>query len=530
MKPEELVAAIDVGSGAVKGVVLGRSGRLWAEHTVALATHEARPGHAEQAPQDWWAALEEICRAWACAGVPLTQLRALTMTGQMQDVILSRGGRATVPALLYSDVRAIQEVAEVEEVFGDARLGDVAAQTGNPHTAASVLPKLLWLRRHAPELLAGRPRLHVGAKDLLTEQLTGVHLTDHTTAATTGLYDLSSGRWHLGWPARLGLDLELPELRWPTELAGRVQEQAAARLGLPAGLPVLTGLGDAGATTLGAGVGLPGERYAYLGTSGWLGAVIRDLDRPADGFRLPLLGPGTEVPNPELPNPELPGSGRRSPVLPRPLMPSPLMTGPVLTVSPLTNAGSAHRWAAVTFAAGDYGRLERLMEEAAASDLLCLPYLAGERSPVQDPHARGVFVGVGPETGPGMLARAVLEGVAYALRATAEGQGEPAATLQNGPLPLLGGGSRSAVWCQILADVFRTPVKVPARAALLPVFGAAYAAFVYLGWSVSYEDYRRDVLRDVSDVIVQPDPERADWHDRQFGRFQRVYPAVSSLF
>ncbi|MGY2896208.1 xylulokinase [Deinococcus sp. UYEF24] len=503
MKPEGLVGAIDVGSGAVKGAILGRSGRLWAEHAVALTTHEAQPGHAEQAPQDWWAALEEICQAWASAGVPLAQLRALVMTGQMQDVILSRDGQPTGPALLYSDVRATAEVTELEDLFGDPLLGDVTAQTGNPHTAASVLPKLLWLRRHAPELLTGRPHLHVGAKDLLTEQLTGVHLTDHTTAATTGLYDLHSGRWHQSWPGRVGLDLKLPELRWPTELAGRIQELAAARLGLPAGLPVLTGLGDAGATTLGAGVGLPGERYAYLGTSGWLGTVIRDLDRPAGGFRLPLLGPG--------------------PVLPGPVVPS-----SVLAVAPLTNAGSVHRWAAMTFAAGDYQRLERLMEEAATSDLLCLPYLAGERSPVQDPHARGVFVGVSPETGPGMLARAVLEGVAYALRATAEDQGETAAGALT--LPLLGGGSQSAVWCQILADVFRAPVKIPTRAALLPVLGAAYAAFAHLGWTSSYEDYRKDVLGDRGDVIIHPDPERADRHDRQFGRFQRVYPAVSSLF
>ena len=495
MNPDVALAAIDVGSGAVKGVVLGRDGRLWAEHTVTLETHEPRPGHAEQDPQDWWSALEEVCQSWARAGVPLAQLRALVLTGQMQTVVLSQRGQPTGPALLYSDVRATAEAAELEVLFGDALLGDVAAQTGNPHSAASVLPKLLWLRRHAPHRLTGQPHLHVGAKDLLTEQLTGVHLTDHTTAATTGMYDLRLHRWHR-WPARLGLDVELPALRWPTELAGRILEQPATRLGLPTGLPVLTGLGDAGATTLGAGIGQPGERYAYLGTSGWLGTVIRetvirDLERPARGFRLPLLEPGT-----------------------------------MLSVAPLTNAGSAHHWAAATFAGGDYQQLEHLMDGAAPSDLICLPYLAGERSPVQDPNARGVFLGVSPETGPGTLARSVLEGVAYALRATAEDQGEAAA----GFLPLLGGGSRSAVWCQILSDVFRAPVKVPARAALLPVLGAAYTAFAHLGWTPSYEAYRKDILGDAGDVIFHPATARADEHDRQYLRFQHLYPAVSRLF
>jgi xylulokinase len=491
VKQEEMVAAIDVGSGAVKGVLLGRSGRLWAEHTVVMATQEVHPGHAEQSPQDWWAALEEICRAWAYAGVPLGQLRALVLTGQMQTVALSQGGQPTGPALLYSDVRATAEAAELEALLSDAGFGDVAAQTGNPHSAASVLPKLLWLHRHAPLRLIGQPHLHVGAKDLLTEQLTGVHLTDHTTAATTGLYDLRANCWQRNWPERLGLDLVLPALHWPTELAGRVLEQAATRLGLPVGLPVLTGLGDAGATTLGAGIGQPGERYAYLGTSGWMGAVIRDLERPAHGFRLPLLEPGS-----------------------------------MLSVAPLTNAGSAHHWAAATFAAGDYQELERLIERAAPSDLICLPYLAGERSPVEHPNARGVFLGIGPETGPGMLARSVLEGVAYALRATTENQGEK----MSGILPLLGGGSRSAVWCQILADVFRTPVKVQTRAPLLPVLGAAYVAFAYLGWTSSYEAYRKHILGDTGDVIIHPVAARADQHDRQFIRFQRLYLAVSSLF
>lgn len=491
MKLEEAVAAIDVGSGAVKGVVLGQDGRLWAEHTVTLETQKPLPGHAEQDPLSWWAALEEICRAWASAGVPLAQLRALVLTGQMQTVVLSQGGQPTGPALLYSDVRATTEAAELEAILGDARLGDVAAQTGNPSTAASVLPKVLWLRQHAPYRLTGLPHLHVGAKDMLIEQLTGVHLTDHTTAATTGLYDLRANRWHRNWPQRLGLNLALPALRWPSELAGRIQAREATRLGLPAGLPVLTGLGDAGATTLGAGIGQPGERYAYLGTSGWLGTVIRDLERPASGFRLPLLEPG-----------------------------------PVLAVAPLTNAGSVHQWAANVFAAGDYQQLERLMNQVISTDLICLPYLAGERSPVQDPHARGVFLGVGPETSPGTLARAVLEGVAYALRATAEGQNEAPV----GPLPLLGGGSRSAVWCQILADVFRTPVKVPARASLLPVLGAASTAFVYLGWTPSYAAYRSDILSDKGDAIFRPDSERADQHDRQFIRFQRLYPAVRNLF
>ena len=484
----ETVAAIDLGTTGVKGVVLARSGELLAEYEVGLETRRSEGGRVEQDPEDWWEALEKLCHAWAGAGVGLGSLRALVLSGQMQDVVLTRSGEAVGPALLYADTRAEAEALEVAAILGL----DPAEATGNPHGAASVLPKLLWLKRHAPRMLEGRSRLHVGAKDVLIERLCGVHVTDHTTAATTGLYDLGGGRWWSGWCGALGLDLALPELRWPQEVAGRVSEGAAAWLRLPPGLPVLTGLGDAGATTLGAGVSRAGERYAYLGTTGWLGAVTPLSPVGPEVFRLPLLA-----------------------------------RGEVLAVAPLTNAGSAHRWAAETFAGGDFAELERLVEGGAPASVVCLPYLAGERSPVTDPLARGVFLGIGPQTRAADLARAVLEGVAYALRATG---GSLGAAPGSEPLTLLGGGTLSPAWCQIVAEVFGTEVLVPARAALLPVLGAAFLAFRHLGWVSSFGEYRGRVLEGQGGARYTPDTGRIERYEAQYGRFQRLYPAVRGLF
>ena len=487
MNTAETVAAIDVGSTAVKGVVLSRDGTLLADHEVPLETVRSAPGWAEQDAQSWWIACEELVAAWKVSGVDLRTLRALSVSGQMQDVVLTRQGEACGPALLYSDSRAGHEERLVTAALGL----DVAAATGNPAGAASVLPKLLWLRRHRPDVLAGGPRLHAGAKDYLIERLCGAHVCDHTTAATTGLYDLERGRWNGEWLTALKLDVALPELRWPHEIAGRLGDAAAARLGLPTGLPVLTGLGDAGAATLGAGVSQPGEHYVYVGTSGWVGAVIGHAPVQQGVFRLPLLS-----------------ADRR------------------LAVAPLTNAGSVHRWATDVFAGGHYDDMERLVRAASPARLLCLPYLAGERSPIDDPRARGVFFGVDPRTTPGDFARSALEGVAYALRATAERLGASGGTT----VTLLGGGARSAAWCQIMADVLGTDLSVPNDAALLPVLGSAYTAFQHLGWATSFSEYRGKILDTGSASIFRADPGRRALYDAGFGRFQGLYPALQALY
>ncbi len=491
---DQAVAALDVGSSAVKGVVLSRSGEVLAEHEVALVTDRPAPGQVEQDPQAWWRACREVVRAWQENGVKLDTLCALSLSGQMQDLVLTRRGVETGPAILYSDTRAELEAAQLTALLG----ADPAQVTGNPHGGASVLPKLLWLKRHRPAALLGRPRLHIGAKDVLIERLCGAHVTDHTAAATTGLYHLESSSWMGAWLSRLNLDVQLPELRWPTALAGRVQAAAAAELGLPLNLPVLTGIGDAGATALGAGQAQLGERHVYLGTSGFIGVVTRPEAARPGVFRLPLLSASA-----------------------------------VLAVAPLTNAGSVWRWAAQVFAGGDDAALEDLVGRAAPAQLLCLPYLAGERSPVDDPQARGVYLGIGSETGPGDLARAALEGVAYALRATAGPlRADPQPDLQPGgeALTLLGGGSRSQAWCQIVADVLGTDVLVPQQASLLPVLGSAYPAFASLGWSDSLAAYRQQVLDRQPARRYRVDPARRDLYTAQFGRFQQLYPSTRTLF
>lgn len=486
----ETVLAIDVGTTALKGVVLARSGEVLANAEVALSTSRPAEGHVEQDAESWWQALTTLCRDWTRAEVDLLGVRALILTGQMQDVVLTREAVPTTPAILYSDLRAEQEAGDVA-----ARLGlDLAVVTGNPFTAASVLPKLLWLSRHAPQVLTGRPRLHVGAKDVLIERLCGAHVTDHTTAATTGLYDLAGGDWREDWLSTLVPGVQLPELRWPQEVAGRLPAAVARHLGLPDDLPVLTGLGDAGATTLGAGVSRPGEHYLYLGTSGWVGTVHpQGVGRPEQGFRLPLLTPEDW-----------------------------------LVVAPISNAGSAHRWAAETFAEGSFERLEALMTLAPASDLLCLPYLTGERSLTQELHTQGVFLGVDGHTRRGSLARAVLEGVAFTLRETAERLG-PRLTGQQS-LTMLGGGARSAAWRGIISGVFGTSVQVPEQPSLLPVLGGAYPAFRHLGWSGSFADYQRQVLTVQLSAVQALVPEGAAHYDRQYRRFQAARTALHTLW
>lgn len=486
---EETVLSIDVGTTALKGVLLARSGELLADGEGTLQTSRSSEGHLEQDPDSWWRALATLCNEWTQAGVELRGVRALVLSGQMQDLVLTREAVPAAPAILYSDARAVREVDEAA-----SRLGlDPALATGNPFTAASLPPKLLWLSRHAPQTLTGRPRLHVGAKDVLIERLCGAHVTDHTAAATTGLYDLARGRWYESWMDTLAPGVQLPRLRWPCEVAGLLFPGPAESLGLPESIPVLTGLGDAGATTLGAGVSRAGERYLYLGTSGWVGTVISQrLSRAGEGFRLPLLN-----------------------------------LGEVLAVAPISNAGSAHRWAAQTFAGGSYEELERLMMRAPASDLLCLPSVKGEHPPVNDPRAWGIFHGVDPRTDAGTLAHAVLEGVAFALRQTAERLGTRRPEQQT--LTVLGGGTRSVTWRKVIADVFGMTVRVPGQAALLPVLGGAYPAFRHLGWTGSVAEYQRQVLTSQERALQPPSPALAAHYDLKYARFQELSARMGPL-
>lgn len=453
----DCIAAFDIGSSAVKAALVSSDGRLHHTRSVAYPARALPPG--EQDPHDWWQAFSTVLQAWWSEGVAPASITALTFSGQMQNLIaLDTQGKPARCAILYSDARA----GDVARRATDALSADeIHRVTRNPFNATSVLPKLLHLREHEPAVWARTARVLVGAKDFITLRLTGRAVTDPTTAATTGLFDIERECWVLDWLDAFGLDASLlPELLAAGAPVGRVGVQAAAATGLRAGCPVLCGLGDAAATTLGAGMADAAQCYAYLGTSGWVARVSDRFNPPGAAlFVLPYLGPQRRI-----------------------------------LIGPVSNAGGVHRWAlglldastgvgANNSDAARYAAFEREVAAAPRDErLLFLPYLAAERLPVVTGAAQGTLTGISANTSRAQIMRAALEGVSLSLRAAFDVlQGQPDARAPS-ELIVVGGATRSAVWMQILADAFDTTLRIALDADLLPCLGAAATAAVATGW------------------------------------------------
>ncbi|MEW6049234.1 MAG: FGGY-family carbohydrate kinase, partial [Bacillota bacterium] len=347
--------------------------------------------------------------------------------------------------------------------------------------------KLLWLTRHEPETYRLARRLLFGAHDYIAWVACGASVTDATTASTTGLLDLASGRWAVELLEALELRTDfLPEIAPAYSVVGRLRPEAAEALGLPAGTPVVHGAGDAAATTLGAGAGEPGRTYLYLGTSGWLA----------------LTSPGDRAD---------PSSGIFTLRHPEPSWT--LLIGPMLTA-----AGNLE-WIRRQLGDPPYEELSALVRAApeGSGGVFYLPYLAGERSPFRDSKARAAFVGIGPGTGRAELVRSVMEGVAFALRSIADAMPQFSAD----PIGAAGGGCRANVWCEILAAVLKCPVRRLAGAQDVGVRGAAVLAGRALGW---YRSFIPSPGFFPVDRLFVPDPRMAAAYDGLYREFRQRNP------
>jgi xylulokinase len=506
MHLNEYIASFDIGTTGCKGTLVGRDGRLDYEAEVPVETLFGKGDPAardqrtvEQHPEQWLEAVASIARSWWAAGVRPEQVKIIAMSGQMQDVIpVGADGLPVRPAILYSDARAAEQAERIACELGEATIREV---TGNHMDGSIPLAKLLWMKEREPELMAASDRILFSSKDYVIRRLTGRNVTDPTSAATAGLMELSGWTWRSDWLERLGLDpAKLPDLLATDDIAGEVHAEAAALTGFAAGTPVLCGIGDAGASTLGAGVAERGDMYVYLGTTGWVAASVERPGHHADGlFHLAHAERGL-----------------------------------LIAIAPLMNAGNAHKWAVSVFGGGAEGQdayaafeREAASFDRAAGEVLFLPYLNGERCPVQDASASGSFVGLRTTTTRAEMGCAVLEGVALAMRQVME-------ILSGGRLPerltLIGGGSRSDTWCRIFADVCGAEVSVPGDAQYLPALGCASAGFVRLGWADSYADFTRRVLHTRPSVTYVPDEANAAAYERKYAKYVKLYPALAELF
>ncbi|MEK4298236.1 FGGY family carbohydrate kinase [Oceanobacillus sp. FSL W8-0428] len=490
------VAVFDIGTTAVKGILVDKDVQITEEHSVELATFLSEEGMIEQQPEDWWEAVIHIASLWWKNGISPDSVRAITFSGQMEDVI-SISEANTYHAILYSDTRAGKEAEWINK-----QCPEIRSYTGNNVSASTPLAKMKWLENHSPDQYANTKKFVFSSKDYVIYKLTNEAVTDPITAATTGIMDLKNRSWNEAISQTCRIDEEkLPKLLEADSVIGTITEKAGKRTGFSTSTIVMNGTGDAGATTLGAGAVHENDCYFYMGTTGWLAMVERNegqLDSLSEShFNLAFVEKSHRI-----------------------------------SVAPLLNVGNVHKWAVQLYTdlntEHKYETFEALIEktEPGSGGVLFLPYLNGERNPMIDPQAKGAYWGITPQTKRKDLARAVLEGVTFSLKQTLEMYN----LKERRTITLIGGGSKSSNWCQMVSDIMNHPIRVPLNSEYLPSIGVASTAFIELGWCESYQEFVNTYVRSIPSKNYMPDQKRVEVYAAQYETFKRLYPALQSMY
>jgi sugar (pentulose or hexulose) kinase len=486
----EVLVAIDVGTSGARAAAFDLAGKRLLEVRRGYPTLSPLPGWAEQDPGAWRnASLAALAGLVGQLG-PRPAVRAIGLTGQCPSVCLvDKRGKTIGPGLIYRDNRASVEAASIRQRFGEEAIHD---RTGHLPAAFHVAPKLMWLKLHESERF-GRASRALQPRDLVGEALTGETATDGTHAAATLVFDLRRRSWGRDLQETLGLPGDLfPPVLPSSEPLGGLLASVGQRVGLPAGVPVIIGGADSQTCALGTGVVMPGPVSEMAGSSTCLNAAVSE---PLDELQV------THFPH--------------------------VVPGLFTTETGINTTGAAVAWAAdLLYAprgrragADDYARLddEAGRAPAGADDVLVLPTLAdGERT---DPDLRAAFTGLSLRNDRGVLARAVLEGVAFAIRdqlALLSAAGTPVSELR-----ISGGDARLATWNRIKADVIGIPVVVvPGDAAVTGV-----AMLAGLGAS-TYRDVDDAIRRCVHPrAPIEPDPAVHERYEERFAAWRALLAA-----
>jgi xylulokinase len=496
---QPLLLGIDVGTSALKALVTDPEGRVVAVAGASYGLSRPQPGWSEQDPEDWWRAcvraVRSLRRKDVFRSVPPV---AIGLTGQMHgSVFLDEADNVVRPAILWNDQRTAAQCDEIESKLGIDR---IIALTANRPLTGFTAPKILWLRHNEPEHCR-RVRHVLLPKDYLRLRLTGEHATDVSDASGTLLFDVRRRRWSQEMLTALQIDSAwLPPALESPDVSGRLTRQAGRALGLPAGIPVVAGAGDQAAGAVGSGAVETGIIDVSVGTSG---VVFAPTQEPLSESDISLhcfchASPGLWH-----------------------------------VMGVMLSAGGSLQWLGALFRSVSPKRhhmeqwLTGLAEDVptGSDGLLFLPYLTGERTPYADPLARGAFVGLTDRHSPAEMARAVMEGVAFGLRDSL------GLVRRLGIVPaevrIVGGGGRSALWREIIANVFGLPVT-----SLAADEGGAFGAALLAGVGASlFPDVRAACRAAVKTVDrIDPKPATVAFYDRLYDGYRALYPALRKSF
>ena len=486
-----LYVGIDLGTSSTKLLLMNEKGSIVATASRDYPLSCPHPGWSEQNPREWW---DAVCSAMPelLEGVDPNEVKGIGCGGQMHGlVVLDEQGDVIRPAILWNDGRTEKQVEYLNETIGKEKL---SAWTANIAFAGFTAPKILWMQENEPELFSKVAKIML-PKDYLTYRLTGVHATDFSDASGMLLLDVEHHRWSKPMLDVCGIsESMLPMLHESYEAVGTLLPGVARELGLPASVVVCAGAGDNAAAAVGCGAVGEGRCNISLGTSGTVFIsserfgvdsenALHSFDHADGGYHL---------------------------------------------MGCILSAASCNKWwledvLGTTDYAGEQMGISVVPPTTDAPYFL--PYLMGERSPHNDPSAGGAFVGMRIDTTREEMTRAVLEGVSFALRDCIEVARRQGIAIDRGTL--CGGGSRSALWQTMLADICDMTLELP-QTEQGPGYGGAILAAVACGDFPSVEVGSRKLVRIRGEV--GPDPRRVAGYERRYHVWRSLYPALRPAF
>ena len=495
---------IDIGTSGTKTLAINERGKILAAASASHPSYHPRPLWSEQDPEDWWKTTVRTVRAVVKKGrIKPADVKAIGLSGQMHgSVFLDKRGKVIRRALLWNDQRTAAECDEIERLAGGRR--QLIKMVANPALAGFTAPKILWLRTHEPRNFDKTVKILL-PKDDVRRRMTGELATDVSDASGMLLLDVAKRNWSKKLLSKLQLDVDLLAPCYESEeVTGTLTRQTAAKLGLTTACVVVGGAGDCAANGIGTGIVKSGTLSTSIGTSSVMFVHSDKVEIDPQG-RLHTFCHAVR--------------GKWH------------MMGVSLT------GGGALEWFAdrlcSDMSAGkkkSSSPYDALNREAKAippgsEGLFFLPYLAGERTPHADPDARGCFIGITLKHARGHMTRAIMEGVAYAMRDSLEIIKEMGVPVRQ--VRASGGGSKSPLWRQIQADVFSQKI-VTINAEEGPAYGVALLAAAGAGAYKNVEEACAATIRVVKQTSIAPKAKR--YYDRAFPIYQGLYRSLRDDF
>ncbi len=485
-----LTIGIDLGTSAMKLLLADENGTIRNTAVREYPLLFPHPGWSEQEPKAWWGALQSGLQE-LLSGFDASEVVGIGVGGQMHGLVaLDKDDNVIRPAILWNDGRTAEETEWLNTAIGKETLSNY---TGNIAFAGFTAPKILWMQKHEPENFAKIAKIML-PKDYINYRLTGVHACDYSDASGMLLLDVEHKRWSKEMLSICGVTEEqLPHLYESYDVIGTVKEEVAVALGIPASVKVVAGAGDNAAAAVGTGTVGNGACNISLGTSG-------TIFISSDSFGVdPLNG----------------------------LHAFAHADGHWHLMGCMLSAASCNKWfCEEILKTSDYASEQIDMEENLGQNrVFFLPYLMGERSPINDVDARGTFVGLSLDTTRRDMVQAVLEGVAFAIRDSFEVARSIGVRIDCSKV--CGGGAKSPVWRKMLCNILNIPLDLP-QTEQGPGMGGAMLAMVGAGLYPSVKECA-DALVSVKETIY-PDPELAAKYEAQYRKFRKIYPSVKDLY